>query len=307
MRRFLFISVLLLLSRSLFAGPLVLTSIQPLQLIARDILGQHGTSEVLLPPGASPHAFSLRPSDSKRFAAADAFFWIGPDMENFLLKLVSQRPQHSHAMQELSGLELLYYADLDASAHAGEDQDEQQPALKQHDHHHQPGALDAHLWLSSQNVRVIAAFMAEEFSRLQPAAAEHYEANLQAFNHELDELEQELQVLLKQVRNKPFFVFHEAFNYLERSYGLQHRGVLAVNAEVQPGARHVQQMREALEQSGASCIFTEPPAPPRLANSLVKDLPVRLQELDPLGSTADSYPQLLRNIATGMQQCLDTL
>lgn len=304
MRRFLLFFTLSALSHSLFAAPLVLTSIQPLQLIASEILGEQGTSEVLLPPGASPHSFTLRPSDSRRFAEADAFFWIGPDMENFLARLTTQRPEHSHAVQQLPGLELLYYNADETDGHAALQQDEQPAALRQHDHHHQPGGLDAHLWLSSLNARIIADYMAQEFARLQPDAAGHYQANLQAFNRKLDLLDQELRELLRPVRKKPFFVFHEAFNYLERSYGLQHLGVLALGAEVQPGARHVQQMRLALEKAGPSCIFTEPPAPPRLAQSLTRDLPVRLQELDPLGSKADSYAGLLRNLARDMHQCL---
>jgi len=296
--RFLFLIVLLLCSQSLLAAPKVLVSIQPLQLIAQTILGEEGTSEVLLPPGGSPHSFSLRPSDSRRVAQADAFFWIGPDLEVFLQKLAERKPQQSHALQTVSGLELLYYED----AH-GHDEHE----LKQHDHDHPPGGLDAHLWLSSHNARVIAAFMASEFARLQPSAADRYQTNLQAFKHELDALDEELSALLQPVRSKPFFVFHEAFNYLEHSYGLEHRGVFALSAEVQPGARHVQQMRQTLEQAGASCIFYEPPAPPRLAHSLAKDLPVRLQELDPLGSKVDSYPALLQSMAVAMQQCLADL
>lgn len=307
MHRFLLFFVLSALSHPLFAAPVVLTSIQPLQLIASEILGEQGTSEVLLPPGASPHSFTLRPSDSRRFAAADAFFWIGPDMENFLVKLAAQRPGQSHAVQQLPGLELLYYNGGDAAGHAALQDNEQSAALRQHDHHHQPGGLDAHLWLSSLNARIIADHMAQEFAQLQPDAAGHYQENLQAFNRKLDLLDQELRELLLQVRKKPFFVFHEAFNYLERSYGLQHQGVLALGAEVQPGARHVQQMRLALEQAGPSCIFTEPPAPPRLAQSLIRDLPVQLQELDPLGSKIDSYAGLLRNLAHDMHQCLNGL
>lgn len=302
---------LVLCASQAVAAPKVLTSIQPLQLIAERILGEQGETEVLLPPGASPHSFTLRPSDSRRFAAADAFFWIGPDMENFLIKLVERKPKQSHAIQKLSGLELLYYSTGHDHAEGllEDEEEEHAPAaeLKEHDHHHQPGGLDTHLWLSTLNARVIAARMADEFVRLEPEAAEHYQANLEAFGRELDALEQELQQILQPVRKKPYFVFHEAFNYLEHSQRLNRLGVFAISDDVQPGARHVQQMREALKQAGPSCVFTEPPAPPRLLNSLSKDLPVYQQELDPLGSQATSYPELMRNLATAMHDCLSAL
>ncbi|MBP9960647.1 MAG: zinc ABC transporter substrate-binding protein, partial [Pseudomonas sp.] len=56
----------------------VLTSIKPLQLIAAAVQDGVGTPEVLLPPGASPHHYALRPSDVRRVAEVDLLYWIGP-------------------------------------------------------------------------------------------------------------------------------------------------------------------------------------------------------------------------------------
>ena len=88
------------------------------------------------------------------------------------------------------------------------------------------------------------------------------------------------------VAGKPFFVFHEAFDYFEAAYGLRHAGVFSVAAEVQPGARHVAAMRARLQQAGPSCMFNEPPVRPRLAETLTAGLPVHLAELDALGMQA---------------------
>ncbi|HBM7739324.1 TPA: zinc ABC transporter substrate-binding protein, partial [Escherichia coli] len=88
---------------------------------------------------------------------------------------------------------------------------------------------------------------------------------------------------LGKLAGKPFFVFHEAFDYFEEAYGLRHTGVFAVSAEVQPGARHVAAMRAQLKAAGPACIFSEPPLRPRLADTLSEGLPVRLAELDDLG------------------------
>lgn len=299
MRHF-FLFLLLACVPSLQAAPNILTSIHPLQLIAGQILGEHGSADTLLPPGASPHAYSLRPSDQRKLMQADGFFWIGPDMENFLEKQAERRIDTSHAMQQLSGLHLLHYAD-------GHDHHDHEHGLKEHDHDHAPGAVDAHLWLSSHNARVIAEYMAAEFARLNPSASMHYQANLKAFQQEMEALDKELAALLAEVQGAPFFVFHEAFNYLEQQYELPHRAVFALSAEVQPGARHVQHIRQMLERSGPACLFTEPPAAPRLVESLARDFPVRLQELDPMGQQADSYAALLRGLANQMHDCLSGL
>ena len=69
----------------------VLTSIKPLQLIAAAVQEGVAIPEVLLPPGASPHNYALRPSDVRRVQSVDLLYWIGPDMESFLPRVLKGR------------------------------------------------------------------------------------------------------------------------------------------------------------------------------------------------------------------------
>lgn len=311
MFRFLLIGCLSLWGISAHAQVQILTSIKPLQLIAAAIQTNQGEPQVLLPPGASPHYFVLRPSDAKRLDKADLFYWIGPDLENFLPRLLSQRSQLSIAIQDLPELQLQYFAEPPHEHHADEHSKEHAEDLVEHDHAHQPGAIDVHLWLLPHNARVIAQRMSADLSALDPNNASHYAANLQAFNQRLDRLDQQLKAQLKPLQDKSFFVFHEAFNYFEQAYGLQHAGVFALSSELQPGAKHVSQMRTRLQQAGPSCVFSEPPIQPRLAHTLADGLPVTLAELDALGTkapvNAEGYEQLLKNLAEQFSSCLSGL
>ncbi|MCL3027826.1 metal ABC transporter solute-binding protein, Zn/Mn family, partial [Pseudomonas aeruginosa] len=79
----------------------VLTSIKPLQLVAAAIQDGVGQPDVLLPPGASPHQYALRPSDVRRLREVQLFYWIGPDLENFLPKVLAGRQGASVAVQDL--------------------------------------------------------------------------------------------------------------------------------------------------------------------------------------------------------------
>lgn|SRR5690554_5040273 len=287
----------------------ILTSIKPLQLIAAAIQDGQGKPQALLPPGASPHYFVLRPSDARRLDKADLFYWIGPDLENFLPRLLKQRSQLSVAVQDLPSLQLQYYAKAHQHHHPAEHSHGQ--PLIEHDHAHQPGALDAHLWLLPHNAKVIAQRISTDLSAVDPDHAELYAANLKAFTQRLDALDKQLKDQLKALQGKTFFVFHEAFNYFEHAYDLQHSGVFAISSELQPGARHVQQMRQRLQQAGPSCVFSEPPLQPRLAHTLADGLPVTLAELDPLGVdspvSAQGYEQLMLNLAAQFSACLAPL
>jgi zinc transport system substrate-binding protein len=293
----------------------VLTSIKPLQLIAAAVQDGIGEPEVLLPPGASPHHYALRPSDVRRVRDADLLYWIGPDMEGFLPRVLSSRDKPQVAVQDLPGMTLRHFGDShDEHDHDQDEHDHGHGHASDelgHDHDHRPGSLDAHLWLAADNAKVIAARMAADLAKLDTANAARYAANLQAFEARLDALDGRIRPQLAALQGKPYFVFHEAFDYFEAAYGLKHAGVFSVLTEVQPGARHVAAMRKALQQTGPSCVFSEPPLRPRLAETLTADLPVKLAELDALGGalpvSANGYEQLLENLAGGLTECLNSL
>ncbi|MDR6605825.1 zinc ABC transporter substrate-binding protein ZnuA [Pseudomonas synxantha] len=280
----------------------VLTSIKPLQLIAAAVQDGVAIPEVLLPPGASPHNYALRPSDVRKVQSVDLLYWIGPDMEGFLPRVLSGRTLPSVAVQDLPGMKLRRFAE-DSHSHAEE--------ADEHDHDHRPGSLDAHLWLSPVNARVIATKMATDLSAADPDNAARYQSNLQAFDERLDALDARLKKRLADVQGKPYFVFHEAFDYFEDAYGLKHVGVFSVAAEVQPGAQHVAAMRARLQEVGKTCVFSEPPLRPRLAETLVAGLPVKLAELDALGgytpATAQGYEQVLEKLGNDLAGCLESL
>ncbi|MEZ1316780.1 zinc ABC transporter substrate-binding protein ZnuA [Pseudomonas fluorescens] len=280
----------------------VLTSIKPLQLIAAAVQDGVAIPEVLLPPGASPHNYALRPSDVRKVQSVDLVYWIGPDMEGFLPRVLKGRTLPSVAVQDLPGLKLRHFAE-DSHSHAEE--------ADEHDHDHRPGSLDAHLWLSPVNARVIATKMAADLSAADPDNAPRYQSNLKAFDERLDALDLRLKDRLAGVAGKPYFVFHEAFDYFEDAYGLKHTGVFSVAAEVQPGAQHVAAMRTRLQEVGKTCVFSEPPLRPRLAETLVAGLPVKLAELDALGgytpATAQGYEQVLEKLGNDLAGCLESL
>ncbi|VVM58093.1 zinc ABC transporter substrate-binding protein [Pseudomonas fluorescens] len=291
-----------LLIGSVQADVKVLTSIKPLQLIAAAVQDGVAIPEVLLPPGASPHNYALRPSDVRKVQSVDLLYWIGPGMEGFLPRVLNGRTLPSVAVQDLPGLKLRRFAE-DSHSHAEE--------ADEHDHDHRPGSLDAHLWLSPVNARVIAAKMTADLSSIDPDNAARYQSNLKAFDDRLDALDLRLKARLAGIAGKPYFVFHEAFDYFEDAYGLKHTGVFSVAAEVQPGAQHVAAMRSRLQEVGKTCVFSEPPLRPRLAETLVAGLPVKLAELDALGgytpATAQGYEHMLEKLGNDLAGCLESL
>ncbi|RHW20592.1 zinc ABC transporter substrate-binding protein ZnuA [Pseudomonas jilinensis] len=286
--------------------PRVLTTIKPLQLIAAAVLDGIDQPAVLLPTGASPHSYALRPSDRRALQQAERIYWVGPELELFLERLLKDQPRARAAIQQAPALTLRTLGPALNFQHAERAHDH-----LGHDHDHHEGMVDAHIWLAPANAQAIARWMAADLVRLYPGQQARLQANLAAFEQRLEILDQDLVQRLTPLQGKPYFVFHDAYGYFEDAYGLRAEGVFSLSHEVQPGARHVNLLRQRLSSVGPSCVFREPQFPPRLIDSLSEGLNVFSGELDPLGSevavTAQGYEVLLRELGDNLATCLERL
>ena len=292
-------SLLLNLATGLFAQepPKVLSSIKPLQLIAQAVTDGIAPVDVLLPPGASPHSHSLKPSDARRLSNADVVFWVGPEMEMFLEKMLAgAKNTVSVPLMNTGQLQLLKSGSNDQHDH-------------DHGHHgHSHGEYDAHIWLSPKNALAMAETMVETLGKVDKTNQKLYEQNLAKFRARMNEADEKNRKRLAPVSQKPIFVFHDAYSYIQQHYGLNVAGYFTLNPEQPPGARHLTQLREKLQSSGKTCVFREPQFTPAYVDRITRDLPVKVAVLDPLAMDitegADSYVRFISGIVDNIANCL---
>jgi len=302
----------LLASALLMAGPLssasaaVVTSIRPLGFIASAIADGVTPTEVLLPDGASPHDFALRPSDIQRLRSADLVLWVGPDMEAFLTKaLVPISADRKLAISELPAVKPLLMK--------GEDDDDHDHADEAHnhaddDHGHHHGEYNMHVWLSPEVAKVTAIAIHDRLLELMPQNKDKLDANLRQFENLLTQTDKNVGNMLTPVQGKGYFVFHDAYGYFEKHYGLSPLGHFTVNPEIQPGAQRLHQIRTQLVEQKAVCVFAEPQFRPAVINAVAKGTKVRSGTLDPLGIGIalgkDSYGKFLTALSNQYVSCL---
>jgi zinc transport system substrate-binding protein len=321
-------------------GPRVVASIAPLGSIAAAVMEGVGEPYVLLEPGASPHAYSLRPSQAQALSDAELIVWIGDELETFLARPLEALGDRAVQLElaTLSGVELLPYREgalFDAHAH---DHDDHGHAHDDHahddDHGHDHGAqdddhghehddhahddehghdhahdgMDGHLWLSPANARVIADAIAGALGEIDAAHADRYVQNAARFAASLDEVEGEIEGILAPVRGRPFIVFHDAYHYFERHFDVFAAGAIHLSPEVQPGAARVTEIQGRIRELDATCVFAEPQFEPRIIETVTEGSEARSGVLDPLGTEVaigpDGYPALLVGIATSLADCL---
>jgi zinc transport system substrate-binding protein len=305
----------LLASALMMAGPLnsayaaVVTSIRPLGFIASAIADGVTSTEVLLPDGASPHDFALRPSDIQRLRAADLVVWVGPDMEAFLTKsLTPVSANRQLAISELSGVKpLLMKGDDDdhGDEHAG---DAHNHADHGEDDGHHHGEYNMHVWLSPEVAKVTAIAIHDRLLELMPQNKDKLDANLRQFENLLTQTDKNVGNMLRPVQGKGYFVFHDAYGYFEKHFGLSPMGHFTVNPEIQPGAQRLHQIRTQLVEQKAVCVFAEPQFRPAVINAVAKGTKVRSGTLDPLGTGIalgkDSYGSFLTQLSNQYVSCL---
>ncbi|WP_435945395.1 zinc ABC transporter substrate-binding protein ZnuA [Dryocola sp. BD586] len=284
----------------------VVASIKPLGFIASAIADGVTPTEILLPDGASEHDYALRPSDVKRLQGAGLVVWVGPEMEAFMQKSVSQLPpQKQLALAALKEVKPLLMK--------GDDDDEHEHAQHAHsaensddDHHH--GEYNMHIWLSPEIARLSAVAIHDKLVELMPQNRTQLDANLQKFEAGLSSTDKQLGSVLAPLKGKGYFVFHDAYGYFEKHYGLTPLGHFTVNPEIQPGAQRLHEIRTQLVEHKAVCVFAEPQFRPAVINAVARGTNVRSGSLDPLGigiaPGKDSYMQFLTGLANQYASCL---
>ena len=317
--RTLLLSTALLAAGTLAAraeAPDVVVSIKPIHSLVSAIMQGVGEPKLIVEGAASPHTYSLKPSNAAALQDADVIFWVGHGMEAFLEKPLETLGGEATVVEldDAPGLEKLPFREggpFEPHVHEGEDDHDhahEEHAHDEDDHDHEHGAYDMHLWLSADNARAIAAEAARVLSQEDPDNAETYGKNLAALNDRLAALDKEIAGTVASVKDKPFIVFHDAYQYFEHRYGVHAAGSITVSPETLPGAERLTQIHDKVKSLGATCVFAEPQFEPKLVNVVIEGTPAKSGTLDPEAATLDPGPDLyftlMKGIAGSLRDCL---
>lgn len=301
----------------------VVVSIKPLHSIVSAVMQGVGEPKLIVQGAGSEHVYSLKPSDAEAIEHAKVIFWAGPSMETFLDKPIDTLGEGAKvvALGDADGLTRLKFREggpFEAHDHGHEGHDHAHDDKKHdhaaeaseagHDHDHGHGEYDLHFWLDPQNGKILAADIAKTLGASDPEHAAQYEKNASDYGEKIDALTREIASELEPVKDKPFIVFHDAYQYFENRFGVKAAGSITVSPEKAPGAARIKEIHDKIKSLGATCVFSEPQFEPKLVKTVIDGTEARTGILDPLGAELkdgpDLYPQLIRNLADSLKTCL---
>lgn len=303
----------------------VIASIKPVHSLVAAVMKGAGEPVLIVDGASSPHSYSLKPSQAAALQDADVIFWIGDKLETFLEKPIETIGEKTRAVELIRahGLETLGFREggaFEHHAHDGEeaghddhdedhaDADHEEEHAEEEGREHAKGEVDMHVWLDPANARAMAHEIAETLAEADPGNAALYEANAAELSDRLDGLTTELTAELEPVHDTGYIVFHDAYQYFERRFGLTPAGSITVSPDVMPGADRVREIQEKVQELGATCVFAEPQFEPKLVTVAIEGSNARSAVLDPLGAEIEPgtelYFDVLRGMAASFGKCL---
>ena len=280
-------------------APEVAVSIKPVHALVSGVMEGVGVPALVIKGAASPHGHGLRPSDARALQNADVIFWVGEALEASLAKPIAALGGDALIIELLEDARLELLAAREGGSWASAPPDKGAP--RRH-------GINGHVWLDPHNAAKIVATVVRALSARDSANAARYAENARTMAGRLRALDAELQTALEPVRSIPYIVFHDAYHYFERRYGLNAIGAIAIHTGRAPGAKRIYQLREKIIALEARCVFSEPQFEPQLVSTVIRGTPVRAGVLDPLGAELPAGPELyftlLRALGLSLTDCL---
>ena len=319
----------LFLSFSAKADVKVVTTIKPLHSLVSSVMEGVGEPSLIIEGTNNPHTFVFKPSHAELLEEADIVFWIGEDLEAFMEKPLDSLASNAKkvAFMDLASIEKLKFReenifddhdghDDEDDEHEGhddhddhdghDDEHEGHDDHDDHDHHgHAHGEFDAHIWLDPINAKEMIHEIAHELGDLDPKNKEIYESNANKTLKSLDKLIEDVNSSVS--KDVSYIVFHDAYQYFEKRFGVSSAGALTLNPDVLPGAKQIADVQDLISDKNIKCIFSEPQYNPKIIETLASDMDITTGIMDPLGAYIDKgnsmYFDLIKQISNSINKC----
>lgn len=279
----------------------LVASVRPISLLMQELtLGLPASTTTLMPKGATPHDYVLKPSDLKALRGAELVVWLGPNAEHYLKKAVTKAPRVL-TWEALEGVTKLPLRDA-MHHHHHHGHDDHHEHMDAHDEAH---SWDPHLWMSTANALVLLEAMQAQLVALRPQWQAQLETNSGKIQQRLQQQLTQMQVLLN-ADPQPFILAHDAYHYLEADLNIHSVATVVLDPEIKPGAKHIMAVKQRVKKDGVACVVTDPAVSSDLLAKIDSQSTLTQVAIDPLAWDFDGneYSLWLSSMYVKMMLCV---
>lgn len=266
----------------------VTVSIPPQKYFVERIGGERVTVNVMVEPGSDPHTYEPSPAQMKLLANSQVYFAVGVDFEQSWLERFQGANPQMRVVNTIEGLDLMEMA---AHAHEGEEHEDE-------DETHE-SELDTHTWTSPEMVLRQAEKIYQTLAEADSAHASEYQANYEAFSIEISALQDEIRQTLEGVSSRKFLVFHPAWGYFAREFGLEQIAVEAGGQE--PSAQELAAIVNEAKAENIRVVFAQPELSTRSAEVIAAEIGGEVLLISPL---EENWMENMRKVAGVFEEVL---
>lgn len=270
----------------------VSSSIIPISSIINTIGWEFVEVHTIVPAWVSPHGFDLSAKDVVSLEDSDITFLLGLEQIDSFLK----KPLESKKYVELAeGMKL-----IEAAAHNhDEEEDSHEENIQEEEHTEDEHSVDPHVWLWKNNILLIAERIRDELSAISPEKSSYFNENTEIFRKNLEGIYQGFSEKNTWKTAKEFIVFHDAYNYLIESIGINPSLKIPFSENVlhETGTAHMAELIQEIEIHGVKNIFREPQFSDGNLQKFATEYNLIIATLDPIwiDDSADGYLKNLQN------------
>ena len=280
----LIIAIFLFLGTFGFAKVNTVVSVLPQQTFVKAIGGDKVNISLMVQPGNSPHTYEPKASQMKDISKADVYFSIGVEFEEAWLPRFSDQNKKMRIINIGEGIKKLRMAEHhhDTDEHKDEKHDEQEQKGK-----------DPHIWTSTTNVKVIAKNILNTLVKLDIENANYYKENYKKFISHIEQTNKNIKEILSDVpKDSKFMVFHPAWGYFAKQYGLTQLAIEAGGKNPKP--KTIAYLIEEAKEENVKAVFTAPEFSTKIAKQIANELGIKVIKVSPLNP---KWSQNLENLA----------
>ena len=295
---------------SIAEAPQVAVDIAPVHSLVARVMEGVGTPDLIIPAGASPHEYNLRPSEAASLQNADVVFWVSASLTPWMKNAIETLAEDAVVTElfEVEGsLKLPFRQGVLFEEHDDHEGHDDHEAHDDHEGHNHDGD-DPHAWLSPDNAAVWLNAIAQTLSKVDPVNASQYYLNAAAGQKELRELSTKINGILAPFEGRNFIVFHDAYQYFEKAFDFYAAGAISLSDARDPSPARIAKIQNRINEQNISCILSEPQFNPNIVAAVASGSDVKMGILDPLGVGLELgetlYFQTLHNLAKALSDCL---
>ncbi|MBM3136608.1 MAG: cation ABC transporter substrate-binding protein [Chloroflexi bacterium] len=264
----------------------ITVSILPEKFFVERIGGEHVAVNVMVGPGDSPHTYEPKPEQMAALSQSKVYFAIGVEFEGaWMDKFISANPQMV-IVDVSDNVEKIPMEDHHDEDDAEEDE-------------HDGEELDPHIWTSPEIAKTIARRIAGELSSVDSQNAGYYHSNLEELLTEIEQLQSDIREDLRDLENRKFLVFHPAWDYFAREFGLEEIAIEVGGTE--PSASELSAILETALKENIRVVFAQPEFSTQIAEYIASEINGEVVLITPL---AENWLENLRTVTRTLKENL---